>query len=208
MSRKSINVCKLCRREGEKLFLKGSRCETAKCAINRRNYQPGVHPWSRGKPSEYGIQLREKQKAKRYYGVQERQFKRYFGKAERASGNTGENLLLLLERRLDNVVHMLGLAPSRRAARQIIAHGHIQVNSRKCDIPAALVRVGDTVSIRGREKTKNYVKASLEERKGHSVPDWVTFDETTVKGTIKSLPKREDVQIPIEEQLIVELMSK
>ena len=208
MSRKSTNVCKMCRREGEKLFLKGARCETAKCAINKRNYQPGVHPWSRGKPSEYGIQLREKQKTKRFYGVAERQFRRYFRVAERTVGNTGENLLLLLERRLDNVVHLLGITPSRQAARQIVAHGHVRVNGRRCDIPSAIVKVGDVLSARPREKSQKYVKASLEERKGHAVPGWLAFDDTKLEGRVTAVPTREDVLLPVEEQLIVELMSK
>ena len=208
MSRKSVNVCKLCRREGEKLYLKGTRCETAKCAINRRNYQPGVHPYSRGKPSDYGIQLREKQKTKRYYGVQENQFKRYFERAERLPGNTGENLLLLLERRLDNVVHSMGMAPSRRAARQMVAHGHVRVIGRKCNIPSALLGPGDVIAPKPTDTAKNLTKSSLEELKGRSVPSWMTFDETKSEGKIAALPKREDIGLEIEEQLIVELMSK
>ena len=202
------NVCKLCRREGEKLFLKGSRCDSAKCALQRRNYQPGVHPWSRGRPSEYGIQLREKQKTKRFYGVEERQFKRYFNKAKRMSGNTGENLLLLLERRLDNVVHLLGFTPSRQAARQAVAHGHFRVNGRRCSVPSALVRVGDVVKPMAKEKTAKRAKADLEGRRGRSAPPWLTLDEAELFGKVSDLPKREHVALPVEEQLIVELMSR
>jgi small subunit ribosomal protein S4 len=208
MARDTTPVCRLCRREGEKLYLKGSRCETAKCAIVRRNFQPGVHPWSRGKPSDYGIRLREKQKVKRFYGVHDRQFERYFRLAQLMPGNTGESLLVLLERRLDNVVFLLGLSPSRRAARQLVAHGHINVNGHRCDSPAALVEIGDTVTVRPKEKIQKLTKASLEDRKGRTLPPWLTFDEAQSAGRVVDTPKREQVEMPIEEQLIVELMSK
>ena len=147
MATKADSACKKCRREGQKLFLKGQRCETPKCAIQKRNYQPGAHPWTRGRLSEYRIHLREKQKTKRFYGVRDKQFKIYMKKASRAAGNTGENLLIYLERRLDNVVYSLGLAQSRNHARQMISHGHFVLNGKKCDIPSALVRVGDTVTV-------------------------------------------------------------
>ncbi|MEW6743003.1 MAG: 30S ribosomal protein S4 [Planctomycetota bacterium] len=204
----SRSVCSLCRREGEKLYLKGARCDSAKCAIQRRNYQPGVHPWSRGRPSEYGIQLREKQKTKRYYGVRERQFARYFHKAERMPGNTGENLLSLLERRLDNVVFLLGFTTSRQAARQAVAHGHIRVNGRRCHAASTLVRVGDLIEPLGRERVLKRVKADLEARRGRPAPSWLSLDDAQLQGRVADLPKREHVEFPIEEQLIVELMSR
>ncbi len=208
MSWTKQSVCKLCRREGVKLYLKGVRCETAKCAITRRNYQPGQHSWTRGKPSEYGIGLREKQKCKRYYGVLERQFRRYFDMANRMSGNTGESLLTLLERRLDSVVYQLGMAHSRKNARQMVAHGHIAVNGKRCSAAARLVRLGDRVSVVGREKSKKQVVGALEARKGHSVPSWLLFDESKNEGAVSAMPTRQDVSFEVQEQLIIELMSK
>lgn len=208
MSQTKTSACKLCRREGVKLYLKGVRCETAKCAITRRNYQPGQHSWTRGKPSEYGIGLREKQKCKRYYGVLETQFRRYFGLANRMAGNTGANLLTLLERRLDSVVFQLGLAGSRRGARQMVAHGHVTVDGRRCSASSRLVKVGDKVGVLGKEKTKKLVTAAVEVRKGHTVPSWLVFDGSTQQGMVNALPTREDVSFEVQEQLIVELMSK
>lgn len=208
MSWTKQSVCKMCRREGVKLYRKGVRCETAKCAITRRNYQPGQHSWTRGKPSEYGVGLREKQKCKRYYGVLERQFRRYFDVANRMTGNTGANLMSLLERRLDSAVYQLGLAPSRRAARLLIAHGHVLVNGRRCSAASRLVRVGDRLGVLGREKTKKMVASALEVRKGHAAPAWLSFDEAKVEGVVTALPRREDVSFEVQEQLIVELMSK
>jgi small subunit ribosomal protein S4 len=208
MSWTKQSVCKLCRREGVKLYLKGVRCETAKCAITRRNYQPGQHSWTRGKPSEYGLGLREKQKCKRYYGVLERQFRRYFDIANRMPGNTGENLMTLLERRLDSVVYQLGIAQSRKNARQMVCHGHIKVNGLRCMASARLVRVGDHVAVVGREKSKKQVAGALEARKGHTTPSWLTFDATKQEGAVTALPTRQDVSFEVQEQLIVELMSK
>jgi len=208
MSFTKQSVCKLCRREGVKLYLKAVRCETAKCAITRRNYQPGQHSWTRRKPSEYGIGLREKQKCKRYYGVLETQFRRYFSMANRMSGNTGANLLTLLERRLDNVVFQLGLATSRKGARQMVAHGHVKVNGRRSSAASRMMRVGDHVVVQGKEKSQKLAKNTLEVRKGHTVPSWLTFDESKLEGALTSLPTRQDVSFEVQEQLIIELMSK
>jgi small subunit ribosomal protein S4 len=200
-------VCRQCRREGIKLFLKGSRCFTEKCAIERRNYPPGQHGLGRTKLTQYGIQLREKQKAKRIYGVLERQFRRYFAWAEAERGITGENLLKLLERRLDNVVFRLGMAASRREARQMIGHGHIQVTGRKVSIPSYIVKVGEVVQLRPASKMQERVADNL--AAGRSpVPPWLEVDTNEKKGTVRGLPIREDIQIPVQEQLIVELFSK
>jgi small subunit ribosomal protein S4 len=208
MVKKNRGTCKQCRREATKLFLKGQRCETAKCALNNRNYQPGQHPWTRGRPSEYRIRLREKQKAKRFYGVRDKQFKLCMKKAARTEGNTGEALLVLLERRFDNVVYSLGLTRSRREARQMIAHRHFTLNGKRCDIPSALVRPDDKIRPFGRDKTKKMVEAALELNKNRTVPEWLERDESQLGGMVKELPKREHVQFEIEEQLIVELMSR
>lgn len=208
MVNKNKSACAQCRREATKLYLKGQRCDTAKCALQNRNYQPGMHPWTRGRPSEYRIRLREKQKAKRYYGVNDEQFKLYMKRAARAEGNTGEALLALLERRLDNVVFALGLTRSRREARQLIAHGHFRLNGRKCDIPSALVRPEDKVRCRDKANTKKMVQAALEFNKNKTVPPWLERDESQLGGAVKDYPKREHVTFEIEEQLIVELMSR
>jgi len=208
MSWTKESVCKLCRREGVKLYRKGPRCETAKCAITRRNYQPGQHSWTRGKPSEYGIGLREKQKCKRYYGVLETQFRRYFQMANRMAGNTGTNLLTLLERRLDSVVYQLSLATSRRSARQLVAHGHVMVNGRRCTAASRLLRVGDRIGVLPREKTKKLVNAAREIRKGDALSGWLSFDESKLEGALTALPTRENVSFEVQEQLIIELMSK
>jgi small subunit ribosomal protein S4 len=200
-------VCRQCRREGIKLFLKGARCFTEKCAIERRNYPPGQHGLSRSKLTPYGVQLREKQKAKRIYGVLESQFRRYFAWAEAEKGITGENLLKLLERRLDNVVFRLGMAASRREGRQMVAHGHIQVNGRKVSVPSYIVEVGDAVQLRSTSKLRERVADTL--AAGRSpVPGWLELDANEKKGTVRGLPLREDIQIPVQEQLIVELYSK
>jgi len=208
MSVQKQSVCKLCRREGVKLFLKGTRCETSKCALNQRNFPPGAHPWARSRHSEYRTQLREKQKLKRYYGVQEHQFSSYFKEAVRMKGNTGENLLGLLERRLDNVVFNLGFAPSRRGARQMIAHGHVNMNGRRCSVPSALVRSGDQVSVTAREAIRKLAKGSLEERASYPIPSWLERNSDKIEGHIQALPKRDDVTFDVKEQLVVELMSK
>jgi small subunit ribosomal protein S4 len=199
--------CRLCRREGMKLFLKGARCFTDKCAIERRNYPPGMHGLTRGKLTPYGVQLREKQKAKRIYGVLEGQFRRYFHAAEREKGVTGENLLRLLELRLDNVVYRLGFAASRRESRQMVAHGHFAVNTRKVSVPSFLVKVGDAVQLRSTSKHQTRVEDNANAGRGQ-VPQWLDLDLAGRRGVVRSLPLREDIQIPVTEQLIVELYSK
>ena len=202
-------VCRLCRREGMKLFLKGERCYTEKCAIEKRNFPPGQHGKTRkAKLAGYGVQLREKQKVKRIYGVLEDQFRRYFEAAERQRGITGETLLQLLERRLDNVAYRMGLATSRPQARQLVRHGHLQVNGRKVDVPSYSVRVGDVVSVRQTSQKDAAVQHALEEVKGRGVPEWLSFDAERMSGRIMSLPTREQINLPVQEQLIVELYSK
>jgi len=210
MARYNGNVCRLCRREGHKLFLKGRRCESEKCSVDRRNVPPGSNLRSRPRRlSDYGVHLREKQKVKRIYGVLERQFIRYFKLAERMRGNTGENLLAILERRLDNVVDAAGLATSRPHARQLINHGHFTVNGRKVDIPSYMVRPGDVIEASKRERSTKLVGDSLELNNDKSVPNWLTLDRDAVKITVQALPKREDVRFQdIQEQFIVELCSK
>jgi len=200
-------VCRQCRREGIKLFLKGARCFTEKCAIERRNYPPGQHGLSRTKLTPYGVQLREKQKAKRIYGVLESQFRRYFAWAESERGITGENLLKLLERRLDNVVFRLGMAASRREGRQMVAHGHIQVGGLKVSIPSYIVKVGEAIQLRPASKMQERVADNLAAGRGQ-VPAWLEVDVNEKKGYVRGLPVREDIQIPVQEQLIVELFSK
>jgi small subunit ribosomal protein S4 len=207
MARYTEAKCRLCRREGMKLFLKGTRCFTDKCAIERRNYPPGQHGLQRGKLTPFGVQLREKQKAKRIYGVLEGQFRRYFEWAEREKGVTGENLLRLLELRLDNVVHRLGFATSRRESRQMVAHGHFAVNGRKVSVPSYLTKVGDRVELRATSKMRARVDDNLNGGRGQ-VPQWLELDPGAKRGVIRSLPLREDIQIPVSEQLIVELYSK
>ncbi len=210
MSRTLSPSCKQCRREGIKLMLKGFRCYTAKCAMERQghNNPPGVHAWRRGKSSEYAVRLREKQKVKRYYGVFDKQFMIYFRMAERSKGNTATNLLTLLERRLDNVVCKLGFAPANKSARQLIIHGHIYVNGRKLDRPGYLVQVGDKITVKPSEKSAKLVKSYIELDPNRPVQGWLESDRTKLEGIVKALPTRDDVQIPIEEQLIVELCSR
>lgn len=200
--------CRLCRREGEKLFLKGMRCDTVKCAITKRKYPPGQFTWGRGKLSKYGIQFREKQKMKRFYGILDRQFQNYFEKAERQKGNTGENLLNMLERRLDNVVYLLSFAASRKSARQLILHGHITVNNKKVDIASYLVKVGDVIKPKNSEISQNIVKANIELVKGRNIPAWMQFRADALEGVVTQLPTREDISVSVQEQLIVELCSK
>jgi small subunit ribosomal protein S4 len=201
--------CRLCRREGSKLFLKGARCFTDKCAFERRGYVPGEHGKNRRiKETNYGQQLREKQKARRIYGLLERQFRHVFSKAAVAKGVTGEALLQMLERRLDNVVFRLGLAPSRSAARQLVRHRHVQVNGRTTDIPSFLVKAGDEVAVREKSKKLAVVLTSVEARKGQSVPGWLEFDSGALRGRILHIPSRDAIPTPINEQLIVELYSK
>ena len=210
MGRYTGPSCRLCRREGIKLMLKGARCETAKCAMERqwRSFPPGQHNWRRGRGSEYGMRLREKQKVKRYYGVFEKQFIKYFHQAERTKGNTGSALMSLLERRLDNVIYKLGLAPSRAAARQTISHGHLHVNGRCVNIPSFVVRVGDKLSVKDSERSKKLLRACLEELGEPHVQNWLRLDMTKLEAEVVALPTREDVMIPVEEQLIVELCSQ
>ncbi len=211
MGRYTGPVCKLCRREGQKLFLKGTKCYTEKCPVERRNYAPGQHGQStarRRKSSDYAQQLREKQKVKRIYGVLENQFRRYFEVADRARGITGETLLQLLERRMDNVIYRLGLATSRAQARQLVRHGHFLVNGRKVDVPSYQLKPGDVVTVRGTSAQNAVIQHALEEVKGRGVPAWLTFDTGQMSGRIGSIPTREQINLPVQEQLIVELYSK
>jgi len=193
-----------------KLMLKGVRCETAKCPVEKkqRNLAPGMHGWRRGRASEYGVRLREKQKVKRYYGLLERQFMRYFHKAERMKGNTGEILLQLLERRLDNVVYKLNFAPSRKSARQLVSHGHIHVNGRKVDIADYTVKVGDRMALKASDKSLKRIKQQLESNPNFTAQSWLQLNRQTPEATIVALPSRDDIQIPVEEQLVVEFCSR
>jgi len=208
VARHTDPVCKLCRREGLKLFLKGDRCSTLKCAIEKRNYPPGEHGQRRSKPSAYGLQLREKQKMKRIYGVHETQFRNYFKMAARQKGITGENLVRLLEQRLDNVVHRLGFGASRPQARMLIGHGHIRVNGRRVTIPAYLVRAGDVVEVTPASRDREAIKVALEGAKKRRVPPWLELDAANFKGTVRTLPSKEEMAIPVQEQLVVALYSK
>jgi small subunit ribosomal protein S4 len=202
-------VCRLCRREGMKLFLKGERCYTDKCAIEKRNVPPGQHGRSRkAKMVGYGVQLREKQKVKRTYGVLENQFRRYFEAADRQKGITGELLLQSLERRLDNVVYRLGFATSRPQARQLVRHGHFTVNGKKVDIPSYPVRAGDMVAVRPTSAKNPIIEHAMEEVKGRGIPEWLLFDSGALAGRVSQLPTREQINLPVQEQLIVELYSK
>jgi small subunit ribosomal protein S4 len=202
-------VCRLCRREGMKLFLKGERCYTEKCAIEKRNFAPGQHGKTRkSKMAGYGIQLREKQKVKRIYGVLEDQFRRYFEQAERTRGITGETLLQLLERRLDNGTYRLGFATSRPQARQLVRHGHFTVNGRKVDIPSFSVKPGDVVAVRQSSRKNVSIAHALEEVKGRGVPEWLQFDAEGMSARVGSIPTRQQINLPVQEQLIVELYSK
>lgn len=208
MARYHAAVCRLCRREGVKLFLKGDRCFKEKCAVEKRNTPPGQHARRRGKVKGYGLQLREKQKVKRIYGVLERQFRNTFHEADRLRGVTGENLLALLEKRLDNVVFRLGFASSRKQARQWVSHGHIRVNGRRVTVPNFRVKVGDEVTL-SPDLTKNvFLQAAVESSSGRGVPEWLRLDAENLKGSVVREPQRTDVTYPIEEQLIVELYSK
>ena len=208
MARYTGSVCRLCRREGCKLFLKGDKCYGPKCAVGNRPTPPGEQGQARQrKQSEYGLQLREKQKAKRIYGVLETQFHRYFEAADRQKGITGDNLLITLERRLDNVIYRLGFGASRAQARQIIRHGHIRVNGKKVDIPSYLVSVNDVITIRERSAEQNHFKA-LREGTGRVIPKWLVVDAENLKATVAAMPQREDIDLDIQENLIVELYSK
>ena len=208
MARYRASVCRLCRREGLKLFLKGERCYTDKCAIERRNYPPGEHGQGRVKFSEYSLQLREKQKLKRTYRLLESQFRRLFERADRTKGITGETLLILLERRLDNMIYRLGFANSRAEARQLVRHGHFLVNDRKVDIPSALVKAGDVVTVRERSRKVVRIQEALELSQRRGVPEWLEVDRPNFTGKIRALPARADLTMPINEKLVVELYSK
>jgi len=202
------SVCRLCRREGMKLFLKGDRCFTNKCAIERRNFPPGQHGKRRSKILGYGIQLREKQKLKRFYGVLEGQFRLTFQAAERMRGVTGENLLSLLERRLDNVVHRLGFSGSRAQARQLVRHGHVRVNGKKVNVPSYVVGAGAVVSVKEKSKSNPLIAGAVETAKGRGIPAWLELNASEFQGKVVTLPKREDVALQVNEKLIVELYSK
>ncbi|MFN2387475.1 MAG: 30S ribosomal protein S4 [Thermoanaerobaculia bacterium] len=208
MARHTEAVCRLCRREGMKLFLKGDRCFKDKCSIERRNYPPGQHGRRRSKLLGYGIQLREKQKVKRIYGLLESQFRSTFQRAERRKGITGANLLEELERRLDNVVYSLGFAASRAQARQLVRHGHVTINGKKVSIPSYRVSKGEVVAIKEKSRVNQQIKASVETARARGVPAWLDLSPETFSGRVAELPKREEIKLPIAEQLIVELYSK
>ncbi len=209
MARYTGAVCRLCRRERMKLFLKGDRCFKEKCAIERRAYPPGQHGQRRGRRTMgYGLQLREKQKVKRIYGVQERQFRTYFKNADRKKGITGENLLVMLERRLDNVAFSLGFGASRAQARQLIRHGHIRVNGRRVTVPSFQVGVEQLVSVKEGSRKNEFVRASVETARGRGVPEWLELDAENFTGKMLAVPTREEIKIPVQEQLIVELYSR
>lgn len=208
MARYTGPSCRLCRREGSELFLKGERCYTDKCAIKRRSYPPGQHGQGRIKVSDYGVQLREKQKVRRIYGILENQFRGYFETADRMKGVTGENLLFILERRLDNVAYRLGFATSRDEARQLVRHGHFTLNGKKVNIPSLQVKAGDVLQLREKSRKVAAISESLEGVVRRGIPQWLELDKDAFKGTVKAMPVREDVTMPIQEQLIVELYSK
>ena len=209
MAKYSGPVCRLCRREGVKLFLKGTRCMSEKCAIERRSYPPGQHGQSRRpRVTEYGVQLREKQKLRRVYVMQERQFRSTFHTAERRVGITGEHLLSLLERRLDNVVYRLGFAASRKQARQLVNHGHIVVNGRKTNVASFIVKIGDTIDVREKSRQIPAVQSALEGVEGRGVPHWLELDSGAFRGTIRALPTKQDIEVLVNEQIVVELYSR
>ena len=208
MARYTGAVCKLCRREGKKLYLKGERCYTGKCAVERRAYAPGQHGQSRKKATEYGLQLRAKQQAKRYYGIQEGQFYKYFLMAERKQGVTGENLLRICESRLDNVVYLLGWANSRAEARQLVTHGHYKVNGKKVNVPSYLLKAGDEIAIKDKSKESTKIQATVEANASRPVPQWLDLNAEALTAKILALPTREQIMVPVEEHLIVELYSK
>lgn len=208
MARYNDAVCRLCRRESMKLFLKGDRCFSPKCSVDRRTYPPGQHGQGRARFSDYGVQLREKQKVKRMYGLLEKQFARTMKRAARMKGRAGENLLLLLERRLDNVVFRMGFATSRAEARQLVKHGHFLLNGRKATIPSITIRSGAEIRVREKSRTVNRISGALDALESRSIPQWLDVDKDDFKGSVKTLPEREDITMPIQEQLIVELYSR
>ena len=208
MARYTGAVCRLCRREGQKLFLKGERCYSEKCSVGLRGYAPGQHGQGRKKSSEYGMQLRAKQTARRFYGVQENQFHHYFEIAERKQGITGDNLLRILESRLDNVVYRVGFASSRAEARQLVGHGHYEVNGKRVDIASYLLKAGDVVSICEKSRASEKIKAVVEANSARLVPEWIDVDRNNLSAKIIALPTREQIEAPVDEQLIVEFYSK
>ena len=208
MARYTESQCRLCRRETMKLYLKGDRCFSDKCAIERRNYPPGQHGQNRGKLSDYGIQLREKQKIKRIYGLVEKQFESYFEEADRQRGVTGTNFLVLLERRLDNTVYRLGFSNSRSQARQLVRHGHFLVNGRKVNIPSYLLRAGDTVAVAQASRNLQVISESMGALPRRGLPAWLDLDTSKFEGVFKALPSREEMNLPVQEQLVVEFYSK
>ena len=208
MSRYKDEQCRICRREGQKLFLKGSRCYSDKCSVTRRNYAPGEHGQGRKKLSEYGTQLREKQKTKSFYGVQEKQFRKYFEMAENKKGITGEVLLQILESRLDNVVYRAGFGTSRAQARQLVNHGHFDVNGKKTDIPSYLVKPGDVITVRENKRDSKIIKENMEINSSKPIPEWLEKNSEKYEAKVLRLASREDVDLPVEEHLIVELYSK
>jgi small subunit ribosomal protein S4 len=201
-------LCRLCRRESEKLFLKGDRCFTDKCGVERRKYSPGQHGQRRKKLSDYALQLREKQKAKEAYGVLEKQFRKYYHMADKKQGVTGSNLLQLLERRLDNIVYRLGLAENRRQARQLVLHGHVTVNDRRVNIPSCLIRVGDEIGLKAASKKLVVIEENVAKIEHRGLPSWVEMDTGNLKGKVTHYPSRDEIDLPVQEQLIVELYSK
>ncbi len=208
MARYTGAVCRLCRREGQKLFLKGERCYSEKCSVGRRAYAPGQHGQGRKKTSEYGLQLRAKQRARRFYGVNEVQFRHYFEMAERKQGVTGENLLRILESRLDNVVYRVGFANSRAEARQLVGHGHFEVNGHRVDIASYLLKAGDVITICEKSRSSEKIKSILEANAGRPVPQWIDVAREQMQAKVINLPDREAIEAPVEEQLIVEFYSK
>ena len=208
MARYTGPACKLCRREGKKLYLKGERCTSGKCALERRNTAPGQHGAAKKKMGEYGLQLREKQTTRRYYGVLERQFKNYYEEAARKEGMTGENLLILLERRLDNTVYRMGLAESHREARQLVLHAHFTLNGKKVNIPSILVKPGDVIAVKESSRDSAKIKALAEALESKNAPKWLDVDKTNLQAKVVSFPAREDIDYDFNEQLIVELYSK
>ena len=208
MARYTGPACKLCRREGVKLYLKGERCMTGKCALDRRGTAPGQHGAGNKKMREYGRQLREKQKAKRYYGILEKQFLNYFKEADRKEGMTGENLLTLIERRLDNVVYRMGMGESRKESRQLVLHEHIELNGKKVNVPSIIVKAGDVVTVRENFRGSEKCKALAETMKDKTAPKWLEVNKDGLSAKVVALPEREDIDVPFEEQLIVELYSK
>ena len=208
MARYTGAVCRLCRREGQKLFLKGERCYSEKCSVGPRGYAPGQHGQGRKKSSEYGMQLRAKQTARRFYGVQENQFHHYFEIAERKQGITGDNLLRILESRLDNVVYRVGFASSRAEARQLVGHGHYEVNGKRVDIASYLLKAGDVVSICEKSRASEKIKAVVEANSARPVPEWIDVDRNNLSAKVIALPTREQIEAPVDEQLIVEFYSK